>query len=45
MMESYIASIEPAPLAPGESAPVDDRSKDQIAEDEANLYNISNFSL
>lgn len=45
MMENYIASIEPAPLAPGEVAPVDDRSKDQIAEDEANLYNISNFSL
>ena len=42
MMENYIASVGPAPV---EETPVDDRSKDQIAEDEANLYNISNFSL
>lgn len=42
MMENYIASVGPAPV---EETPVDDRSKDQIAEDEASLYNISNFSL
>lgn len=42
MMENYIASVGPSLI---EETPVDDRSKDQIAEDEANLYNISNFSL
>lgn len=49
MLENHIASsIDPAPKALGEDTPevpVDDRSKDEVKEDDANLYNISNFSL
>ncbi len=49
MLEKHIAkSIDSAPKALGENPPeiaIDDRSKDEIVEDDSKLYNISNFSL
>ncbi len=43
MMDNHIASI---PDVGGENtAPVDDRSKDEVKEDDDTLYNISNFSV
>ncbi|MEI7709386.1 MAG: hypothetical protein WCI76_01585, partial [bacterium] len=55
MMEKHIAQIEPEPkalssaLGSGEAtlpeAPEDDRSKDEVKSDDADLYNISNFSV
>ena len=42
MLEKYIANTEPKA---GAEAPIDDRSKDEIKEDDASLYNISNFSI
>jgi ParB family chromosome partitioning protein len=48
MMEKFIANEEisnPVPLPEGEATPIDDRSKDEVKEDDTNLYNISNFSL
>lgn len=52
MMESYIAKtsvpIEPSTVASDESVPTaaeDDRSKEEKKADDAELYNISNFSV
>lgn len=50
MLENYIAQnivAEPAPTAvDGEStAPFDDRSKEEVKEDDNTLYDISNFSV
>ncbi len=51
MLENHISNIAPVetetePKAMSEDeAPVDDRSKEQVVEDDANLYNISNFSV
>ncbi len=43
MMDNHIAMI---PDVGGENiAPVDDRSKDEVKEDDDTLYNISNFSV
>jgi ParB family transcriptional regulator, chromosome partitioning protein len=43
MLEKHIAKSESTGTAAG--APVDDRSKDEVKEDEDTLYNISNFSV
>jgi ParB family chromosome partitioning protein len=54
MMENFIASVaaqEPLPTLGEVGTPtdnvgaIDDRSKEEIKDDDANLYNISNFSL
>ncbi len=46
MLEKHIASETATPLeASEESAPIDDRSKDEIEKDDAELYNISNFNV
>jgi ParB family chromosome partitioning protein len=54
MMENYIAnnteneSLKTAPKALGEEISIDaidDRTKEEVKEDDSNLYNISNFSL
>lgn len=42
MMQNHIANIPQGEVA---STPEDDRSKDEVKEDEDKLYNISNFSL
>lgn len=44
LLENHIAKSEDAALETNE-APIDDRSKDEIKEDDAKLYDISNFSL
>ncbi len=43
LMENHIAKTAEDTLASG--APIDDRSKGEVKEDEADLYNISNFSV
>ena len=43
LMENHIAKSELS--SPEDSAPIDDRSKDEIKEDDSSLYNVSNFSL
>ncbi len=55
MMENHIANLATQVVGtdttgdtspqPTEEAPVDDRTKDEIKEDDSNLYNISNFSV
>ena len=55
MLEKHIAAVGGTPQkavvsqSEGEEisleAPIDDRSKEEVKEDDANLYNISNFSL
>lgn len=54
MLENHITAIGGTPqgavVAKNETevvpeVPLDDRSKDEVKEDDANLYNISNFSL
>ncbi len=53
MLENYInKNIEPADVGRPESGlptsaetPIDDRSKEEIKEDDTNLYDISNFSV
>ena len=55
MMENHIAKIEPAQKTEGvavstetlpeELSPEDDRSTEEIKNDDADLYNISNFSV
>jgi len=50
MLEKHIAStaVKPPSSLGGLTAndlPVDDRSKDEIKEDDTSLYNISNFSV
>ncbi|OGI68512.1 hypothetical protein A2738_01355 [Candidatus Nomurabacteria bacterium RIFCSPHIGHO2_01_FULL_42_15] len=48
MLENYISKSVPEPVANGlasNEAPLDDRSKDEKKEDDADLYNITNFSL
>ncbi len=43
LMEKFIAKSETA--SPEDTAPIDDRSKDEKDEDDTSLYNVSNFSL
>ncbi len=43
MMENHIASIPQAEA--NNTPPLDDRSKDEVKEDDDTLYNISNFSV
>ncbi len=47
MLERHIAKTneEALEIQPEAEVPLDDRSKDEVKEDDANLYNISNFSL
>ena len=48
MLENYIAKNtknSDVGLSISEEAPVDDRTKDEIKEDDAKLYDISNFSI
>ncbi len=48
MLENYIAQNVPASETSSEEkleAPIDDRTKDEIESDDANLYDISNFSV
>lgn len=48
MLENHIANSAPKALeasALGADAPLDDRSKDEIKADDADLYNISNFNV
>jgi len=44
LLENYISKNE-ASMPEENSAPIDDRSKEEIKEDDSNLYNVSNFSL
>src|SRR3989338_7405263 len=44
MMENHIAKSE-VKIENQEKAPIDDRSKEEKTQDEADLYNISNFSV
>ncbi|HTE48389.1 MAG TPA: ParB/RepB/Spo0J family partition protein [Candidatus Paceibacterota bacterium] len=43
MLRNHIAKNESAPST--DDAPIDDRSKEEAKEDDAELYNISNFSV
>ena len=45
MLENHIAQNPEPEIKLTEEVPLDDRSKDEVKEDDANLYNISNFSL
>ncbi len=47
MLENHIAKTETRepPKEQSEEAPADDRSKEEVKEDDANLYNITNFSI
>lgn len=46
MLENYIAQNAPVPEASaGENGPIDDRTADEIKEDDAKLYDISKFSV
>ncbi len=49
MLENHINNIEASLALEGEASrlepPLDDRTKDEIKEDDDSLYNISNFSL
>ncbi len=49
MLENHINSIEASLILEGEASrlepPLDDRTKDEIKEDDDSLYNISNFSV
>ncbi len=45
MLENHIAQNPEPEIKVTEEVPLDDRSKDEVKEDDANLYNISNFSL
>jgi len=48
MLENYIAKTESSEntrLKDSEEALIDDRAQDEIKEDEAKLYDISNFSI
>ena len=49
MLENHIANISaPKALAGTEAVaevPLDDRSKEEVKEDDTDLYNISNFSI
>lgn len=44
MLENHIAKEEATPALEGE-APVDDRTQDEAQKDDADLYNVSNFSV
>ncbi len=45
LMEKHIAKNDAEMLVSENNTPLDDRSKDEIKEDDANLYSVSNFSL
>ncbi|KKR43881.1 MAG: ParB-like protein partition protein [Parcubacteria group bacterium GW2011_GWF1_40_6] len=50
LLENYIAQndatiSEPANAEGGEETPIDDRNKEEAQKDDADLYNISNFSV
>ncbi|MFA6076693.1 MAG: ParB/RepB/Spo0J family partition protein [Candidatus Paceibacterota bacterium] len=46
MLENYIAGEEAKTSTPSsDETPIDDRSKEEKKEDDADLYNISNFSV
>ena len=46
MLENFIAKNENLEaLPPSDEQPIDDRTKDEVKEDEAKLYDISNFSI
>lgn len=45
MLENHISQNSESEIIVTEEVPLDDRSKDEIKEDDSNLYNISNFSL
>ena len=52
MLEEHIANTAPKALEPSAlgdetapEAPLDDRTKEEVKQDDADLYNISNFSV